>query len=82
MKEIGISNFRLAAYIVACGHSVTRTMRNGRRLTFIFDDHDALREDINLFRFGNPPVLVHDLTAAQSRLREMIFDDPMGGGQC
>lgn len=79
MRRTSVSNIKLAAYLAASGHGVIGTDRNGRRVTFIFEATEDFEADVDLYRFGDPSLSVHDLFGALSRLKSLIFDSPVGG---
>lgn len=80
MRKVGFSSFKTAAYATARGHAIVGTERDGRRVTFIFEVTPSLEDDLELFRFSNPPVPIHSVFAAEARLKSLIFDGGLSGG--
>jgi hypothetical protein len=75
MNTIGLSSFPVAAYALSLGHNIQDTSRSGRRVTFIFQETEELRQDLDAYKYGNPSVAVRDYEASQSRLKNIIFED-------
>ena len=77
MKNISTDSFRLATVLLASGHPVADTRREGRKTLFIFAGSEGLRDAIDEFQYGNPVLPVRDVFQAQSRLKSLIFDSPL-----
>lgn len=74
MKMVRISDFGLVSYLVATGLPVVSTSREGRRVSFHFRDDQALREEVDEFRYGDAMIRTKDLLNAQRELKSLIFD--------
>ena len=71
---VGISNFKHASYLMAVGNPIVGSVRDGKRVTFLFEKTKKLETDGKELSLGNPMVPVHDLFGPQSRLKSLIFD--------
>jgi hypothetical protein len=74
--EIRIDNFYLAAYLMTIGHTVVRVeAKDGKENIkwFIFADENSIKQSIQKFALGNPPVLIHNMIVSLRRLKTMIY---------
>lgn len=77
MNIVKISDFNVVSYLIVRHYRILATSRDGRRILFHFQDTDELRDEVNNFRYGSGDLVsAREFSTAQSRLKDIIFDNP------
>jgi hypothetical protein len=72
MESIHTPSTETAAFLVARGHRVVRTTRNGKEVAFHFHDTPKLRRDAESLRFGDDTVSARAIFVARNQLLDLI----------